>query len=499
MKKITAITLLLAMLAAVFVPSSAVSASAERNAAVGVNGRDVTVSGTTATGAEELSLTVVPSVTEANPGDEFTADIVLNNSANLVAFQYDFTFDPEVFTIDDVPDPAKVPHFAYSYIDPFAMPGCIDGGWLADYKALPAVKRWDGPLSNASAELGKIRVVFIELTANDGVSSANATTDMVVGRVTLKVKDGAAGGDTLLTVTNALTIEHNEQNEIAAIAATVTISGGAFAPNAPTTAGGKIPGGLSEFDASPLPTATPMLRSMLQGENLVEIQSVTLKDAAGAVADEFSDNGMVSGVTFQKISDTNMSGVLTVAVYEPSGRLRAIRFYDVTLNQANGAAAVIPVNVPLGANTYGCHVKAFVWASAAGMTPVSGVYRRLDGRGIAVPVAAKAGKTSVVSLSAVNASSASNANVYTVFYDVTMLELLDASALTYKSEKSAGQDAAAGVNITKFENGRFEFTANRNISAGETLRGILNLVKFKGLQTGETNVSVIVAEGEIHE
>lgn len=99
------------------------------------------------------------------------------------------------------------------------------------------------------------------------------------------------------------------------------------------------------------------------------------------------------------------------------------------------------------------------------------------------------GQTYDVPLKGSNISSFAG-TTFTLSYNATTLELQDFAAQTAKNTTAAGAVAGTGLTILSNTNGALTFTVNKTIPAGQMWDGVLTVLKFKALRSGNTALSL---------
>ena len=108
-----------------------------------------------------------------------------------------------------------------------------------------------------------------------------------------------------------------------------------------------------------------------------------------------------------------------------------------------------------------------------------------------VQINARTNEAAVVSVTADKAA-ALNAKTYSLTYDANMLQLADAVLLTPAVNTTTGAVPNSNITITSLSPGQLTFTVNKTLLSGKVLSGILNMVKFKCLDNGQTAVTITV-------
>ena len=79
-----------------------------------------------------------------------------------------------------------------------------------------------------------------------------------------------------------------------------------------------------------------------------------------------------------------------------------------------------------------------------------------------------------------------------VTYNPGVVEVVDLSTITGKSELKAGKIEGTDITIKEFSNGRIVFVIDKAVTPGEAWTGVINGIKFKAKQTGGTTVTYTV-------
>jgi hypothetical protein len=123
---------------------------------------------------------------------------------------------------------------------------------------------------------------------------------------------------------------------------------------------------------------------------------------------------------------------------------------------------------------------------------LAGVYNYVDESGVSISLSADAGKSSVLTISASGIESFEG-RIFTVTYDNTAISLVDAVAVTAsQNDISAGVAADTDIEILDVGANSFSFSVDITVPSGKTWSGVLDLVRFNGLTTGNTSVAVSV-------
>ncbi|NLB80738.1 MAG: hypothetical protein GX800_03810 [Clostridiaceae bacterium] len=218
-----------------------------------------------------------------------------------------------------------------------------------------------------------------------------------------------------------------------------------------------------------------------------EIQGLTFKDADNNIVGDITDNGKISSVVLTKLTDEAMPAVVAVAVYGADRKLRTMAFEDITSMEFTGQPISCPIDVPLGQNTQGLFVKVFVWNSMNGLIPLAGVYTEsavFDG--VAIEVAAVEGNDSIITFAG-SAIDSLSGKTFIVTFDTDILEISDTIASTPMIDLNINT-TIDDVTITSVGEGIIMFSINKNISQGKLWSGVLNKIRFNGLQTNNTTV-----------
>ena len=79
-----------------------------------------------------------------------------------------------------------------------------------------------------------------------------------------------------------------------------------------------------------------------------------------------------------------------------------------------------------------------------------------------------------------------------VTYNPGVVEVIDLSTITGKSELSTGKIEGTDITIKEFSKGRIVFVVDKAVTPGEAWTGVINGIKFKAKQTGGTTVTYTV-------
>ena len=135
--------------------------------------------------------------------DKITVEVKIDKTAGIFNAGYELQFDPEVF---DVKTEMDFTTFVSAY---------IDAAWNTDMTNVQNLKwtRFLGmPTMNADAAAGKISCAWSgDTTIKMAIPDAQSSTDYVIGKFYLTVKEGAPQGDTQITVSGA-TFGYNENS-----------------------------------------------------------------------------------------------------------------------------------------------------------------------------------------------------------------------------------------------------------------------------------------------
>ena len=83
-----------------------------------------------------------------------------------------------------------------------------------------------------------------------------------------------------------------------------------------------------------------------------------------------------------------------------------------------------------------------------------------------------------------------DSSTYTVVYDPTKLQLLDAAGQAYGAHTTAGAIPGTGITIVSASSGTLELALDKNIPSGRTWSGAITVLKFKALVSGTAVVYV---------
>ena len=77
---------------------------------------------------------------------------------------------------------------------------------------------------------------------------------------------------------------------------------------------------------------------------------------------------------------------------------------------------------------------------------------------------------------------------FTLSYNVEFVELVDLCSLTHKTDLGIGKIKGTDIEVIEFEpsQGYIVFKVNKDIEAGDSYKGILNVIKFNSLQSGQS-------------
>ncbi len=89
----------------------------------------------------------------------------------------------------------------------------------------------------------------------------------------------------------------------------------------------------------------------------------------------------------------------------------------------------------------------------------------------------------------VNNNSSFSGKTFTLTYDSSDLEPIDLCAFTDAKETGTGDIPGAGITITNVSAGTIVMTVDKTVPAGKQWSGVINVIKFKALITGETTVT----------
>lgn len=106
-----------------------------------------------------------------------------------------------------------------------------------------------------------------------------------------------------------------------------------------------------------------------------------------------------------------------------------------------------------------------------------------------IEVNLSADKEYTIVLNASNITSFTN-QIYTLTYDPAKLQLLDFAAQMDGESISAGQVAGTALTIISHSNGELSFTFDKGIPDGKAWSGVITVLRFKALGSGNTGISV---------
>ena len=106
-----------------------------------------------------------------------------------------------------------------------------------------------------------------------------------------------------------------------------------------------------------------------------------------------------------------------------------------------------------------------------------------------ITLSAVSNNTYLVLLSANNISSFTG-KTFTVTYNASALQVTDLCGFTNAKETSLGAISGTGITITNISAGEIDFTIDRTISTGKQWSGVLNIIEFQALATGNTVISM---------
>ena len=79
---------------------------------------------------------------------------------------------------------------------------------------------------------------------------------------------------------------------------------------------------------------------------------------------------------------------------------------------------------------------------------------------------------------------------YTLTYDAQKLQVSDLLGQTYAKELTAA--SYGDITITSVEDGEIQFTLNKEIPSGQVFTGFINQVKFVGITSGVSTITLQV-------
>ena len=154
-------------------------------------------------------------------------------------------------------------------------------------------------------------------------------------------------------------------------------------------------------------------------------------------------------------------------------------YTGVTIDSSTGVITVTP-----DATDGSVHIVASVGALSCTTTLYVGSVGSTE-----LTLSTVAGNTYLVCSTASNISSF-NGMTFTVTYDAAALQITDLCALTFTKETTAGAISGTGITITSFTPGAIQFTVDKTIPTGSHWSGVMNIIEFVALATGDAVINV---------
>jgi len=183
------------------------------------------------------NVAIALSSTTGEAGDTVTVSLTIDGTAKISGLSYKLSYDPAVFEVDTTEVGSGLSK----------RPTYVDGTWFNDARLgeIMLFGYLGKPTINVNEVTGKIGVAS---AASEGVPVADNEEGALIGKFTLKVKAGAASGNSSISLTEATTIDIGETATAAIVAAPVTYTVTGGSPTTYTLTAGTATNGSLSFD-----------------------------------------------------------------------------------------------------------------------------------------------------------------------------------------------------------------------------------------------------------
>lgn len=119
------------------------------------------------------------------------------------------------------------------------------------------------------------------------------------------------------------------------------------------------------------------------------------------------------------------------------------------------------------------------------------MYIKKESNGISTSYTLKAGKYNDIYLTVRNITSLSD-RTFTITYDASKMQLIDASLLSFKKETAPGSIPGTGITVVSNSPGKITFKFTKNTVSGKKFTGTLNIIRFKALVNGSASAQCTI-------
>jgi uncharacterized repeat protein (TIGR02543 family) len=247
--------------------------------------------------------------------------------------------------------------------------------------------------------------------------------------------------------------------------------------------------------------------------------TINFNTNGGTAASSVTQN---SGTTIATAPATTKTGYTFSGWYSDAGLTTAVNFpYTITTNailyakwniisytvsfNTNGGSAVTSITqnynttIATSPSTTKTGYTFGGWCSDAGLTTIvsfpytitanATLYAKWTSANTAQTLSITNGNTYLVNVNVENVTTFTGVT-YTITYDSTKLQISDLCTFTYQKETVTGAIAGTGITITGASSGIITFTVDKSIPSGSKWTGVLNILEFKALTTGSTNINI---------